>query len=61
MTEYENECLGCDVPYMGSHCPNRRVPHYYCDDCGEEIDIYEFEEEELCIDCIKDKLVKVGG
>lgn len=58
MIRYEDECVGCSslgLPCMGSCCPNRNVPHLYCDKCDEE-----FEEEELftsgddmiCLDCL---------
>lgn len=54
MVKYENECCGCAVPAypcMSSACPNRNVPRFYCDKCGEEVD--EFYEDELCIDCVE--------
>ena len=63
MVVIENDCVGCaDVigTCLGPDCPNRHVPHYYCDKCGEEEDLYEFEGEELCIDCIEKMLVKVN-
>ena len=57
----ENECVGCppEIGCLGSSCPNINVPHYYCDDCGDETDLYYCEGEELCIDCIKYKLERV--
>ena len=58
MRKYENECVGCDV-CIGSHCPNRNVLHLYCDKCKEEADLYYFDGEELCIDCIEGLLEKV--
>lgn len=61
MVKYENECVCCDLPCMGTSCPNRNVPHYYCDDCGEEDTLYEFDGEELCINCIKNRLTEVDG
>lgn len=57
---YENECVVCDLPCMGDSCPNRHVPHYYCDECGNETDLYEFGGEQLCIRCIKGRLDKVN-
>ena len=59
MVRYENRCCGCAVPgypCLGSSCPNRNVPVYYCDKCGDEIDgdVYEVDSEELCEDCLKD-------
>jgi hypothetical protein len=53
MVQYEDECVGCPKEHgcMGSACPNRNVPHLYCDACGEEVD--EFYEDELCINCVE--------
>ena len=38
MIKYKNECVGCP-PEMGCSdaCPYKKVPVYYCDECGEEI------------------------
>lgn len=62
MKEYTNECVGCP-PEMGclsNRCPHMNVPHLYCDECMEEVEeLYEFEGDELCIECIKDRLVKI--
>ena len=40
MIRYEDECVGCppEMGCLGSICPNRNVPHYFCDYCGEEVD-----------------------
>lgn len=64
MKKYENDCCSCAVPAypcIGESCPLRRVPHWYCDECEDECQLYVFEEEELCIDCIKERLEKVEG
>lgn len=53
---YENDCVGCEVC---TGCGLKRVPHFYCDKCGWENDLWHFEGEELCIDCITSKLQKV--
>ena len=58
----EDECVGCptEMGCMGSACPNRNVPHLYCDRCKEEADtLYEYEGEQVCIDCILESLNKV--
>lgn len=60
MIRYENECVDCGLPCLGNSCPYRNVPHHYCDKCGFEEDLYYFDDEELCIDCIKDRLEKVS-
>ena len=63
MITYENECCGCATPAypcMGDACPNRNVPHLYCDRCKEEADtLYEYEGEQVCVDCILKILDKV--
>ena len=56
----ENECVGCDVPCMGGGCPLRHVEHFYCDECGDETQLYDFDGQELCLDCIEAKLDKIN-
>lgn len=58
---YENECVGCGLPCMGSACPNVNVPHFYCDRCGEEDTLYHYNGQELCLECIEKELEKVEG
>ena len=59
MIRYEDECIGCppEMGCLGSACPNRNVPRYYCDDCKEEIDPDEMygdlDDEIFCEDCFK--------
>ena len=63
MIRFENECCSCAVPgypCRGSSCSLRHVPHYYCDDCGEDVEVlYEFGGRELCIDCIEERLTPI--
>lgn len=61
MKRIENDCVGCppEMGCLGSSCPYRNNPHYYCDQCGEEKPLYHFDDEELCIDCIEKQLEKV--
>ena len=61
MKIFENECVDCGLPCMGDTCPYKSVPHYYCDNCDEETTLYYYDGEELCINCIKEKLIKVDG
>lgn len=63
MIKYENECLGCismGLYCIGSSCRNRNVPHFYCDECGEEEELYEFDGMQLCISCIRRRLEPVA-
>ena len=64
MIKYEDECCGCAVPAypcLGSSCPNRHVAHYYCDHCDAEVDpedLYEYDGEEICGDCLLELVPK---
>jgi formylmethanofuran dehydrogenase subunit E len=36
-------------------CPYKNVPHWYCDECGEELapeDLYQCDNQQLCEDCL---------
>lgn len=62
MKQLENECVGCTsigLHCIGSGCPKRNVPHWYCDECGDEEQLYHYEDKELCINCIEKSLDKV--
>ena len=58
MIKYEDECCGCAVPgypCRGSMCPNKHVPHVYCDKCGGDCDldeVYDVDGEHVCKDCL---------
>ena len=60
MTITRNECCDCAVPAypcLGKHCSLQNQRIYICDECKDEVDkLYEFESEELCIDCIEKRL-----
>ena len=61
MVRYENDCVDCGWPCVGSSCPNRNVPHYYCDKCGAEQKLYEFDGQELCAECLLEEIPVVEG
>ena len=46
MIKFEDECMSCAVPAypcLGDSCPNRHVPHLYCDECGDDVEeLYDF-------------------
>lgn len=62
MVVIENDCCDCatdNYPCLGSLCSLRNAPHYYCDECGEEVDsgeLYWFDDEQLCEHCIIGRL-----
>lgn len=62
MIRYENQCCDCNAalyPCIGEMCSRRHVKIYECDDCGEEVEareLYDFDGEQLCIDCIRGRL-----
>ena len=58
MMKIENDCVHCGLPCMGDSCKYMNVPHYYCDECGDECyedEMYELEDQELCLYCLKEK------
>lgn len=61
MIEYENECVGCppEMGCLGKYCPKLNVVHTYCDECGEEEQLYWYEGEQLCKECVIERLEKV--
>ena len=63
MIKYENECVNCGIPLcLGESCPNQKVIHYYCDECyakDEDVDLYYFEDQHLCLNCIEKQLEKI--
>lgn len=64
---YKDECCGCateSYPCLGSSCKNRNVPHFYCDECGdecepEELYVYSEYDKLLCKYCLVDKFKTV--
>ncbi len=64
MLRIEDHCVGCSdsgMHCMGSHCPNRNVRVFYCDNCEEEIidgDVYEVDGVDLCEECLKEMFIK---
>lgn len=59
MIIYENECVACGLPCLGSSCTYRNVPHYICDQCGEEIEgsVYEYYNEHYHEYCLREYLL----
>lgn len=60
MQKVQNDCVDCGLPCYGSSCPFVNVVHFFCDECGEEAQLYYYDDEELCINCIERKLQKVN-
>lgn len=63
MRKIENECIGCppELGCLGSACRYSKVARYYCDKCGDETVLFEFEDKELCLFCISQILPVVEG
>jgi hypothetical protein len=56
----ESGCVDCGLPCLYEACPNYQVFVYECDCCGDEANsIYYFDGQELCIDCIENRLERV--
>lgn len=58
MLKIENDCVGCDLPCLGSACRYRNVLHYYCDDCESDVNkLYKWDDgSQLCRECCIDRL-----
>ena len=55
-----NGCVDCGIPCM-LFCPLRDDSYIYkCDECGDETQLYEWDGQELCLDCIEKYLEKVN-
>lgn len=60
---YEDECCNCAVPGYPCTGEHKHVPHYDCDDCGEEFypsELYHVDGQILCINCLVKQFEKVG-
>lgn len=56
----ESECVDCGLPCIGTACKYYLVTRYLCDECEDEPDnLYYFNGQELCIDCIEKQLERV--
>lgn len=61
MRKVQNECVDCGLPCIREACPYYQVVRFYCDECKEETTLYEYDDSELCIDCIVKKLTVIEG
>ena len=60
MIVVESECVDCDLPCIGSACRYYKVARFFCDDCGYEENLWYFDNQELCSDCILKRLEEVA-
>lgn len=54
MIKYENDCVGCppEMGCLGNSCPNKNVARFYCDECGDNADLREYDNKQLCEHCL---------
>ena len=60
MKKYESDCCDCGLPCKGGSCPYYSMPHCYCDKCGEEDELYEYGDSQLCGTCLLESVPKVN-
>jgi hypothetical protein len=53
---FESQCINCGLHCIGLACPYYRVPVDYCEDCGDSDAKYRIDGEDLCEDCVKERL-----
>lgn len=55
-----NNCCDCGLPCM-LFCPLRDDSYIWeCDECGDETQLYEYNDKELCLSCIEKLLEKIN-
>ncbi len=56
-----NGCVGCVMNGLHciTNCPLKRQYKRVCDCCGEDVTLYKFDNQELCIDCIEESLEEI--
>ena len=59
MLKHVDECVGCppEKGCLGSACPNRNVPRWFCDECENEVERAElivFNGKQLCYDFLEE-------
>lgn len=64
MVEYQDDCVACGLPCTPACKYYRKVPHFFCDNCGAECDpdeIYTGPDTgaDLCEECVLEE-VKQG-
>lgn len=58
MRRIENDCVDCGLPCIDS-CRYKNAVHFYCDECGDERELYHYNDRELCEFCVLEELEKV--
>lgn len=61
MLRYEDDCVCCDLPCI--NCGRKHAPHWYCDECEDELDpddLYDFDGEMLCENCLLNRFPKIS-
>lgn len=60
MVVIKNECRDCGLPCLYESCPYWAVTKLYCDECNlDEIVLYWWDGQQLCLGCIESKLERV--
>lgn len=62
MIRVESDCCDCPIELGCLHeaCKYYRVVRFYCDKCHEEVeDLFKWNGEEWCLDCIINELERV--
>lgn len=59
MVKIQDDCVDCATgtyPCLGKTCPYVNVTHYYCDSCGDDVDVlWNTDDGELCLNCLSER------
>lgn len=59
--EKVESCSGCELPCIGTICQYYEYRRFFCDECGTEAPLYEYEGQQLCSRCLCNNFKKVEG
>lgn len=60
MIVVESACCDCGLPCLYEACKYYKVARFFCDDCDSEENLWYFEGQQLCADCILKRLEEVS-
>lgn len=60
MIVIDSDCCNCGLPCLYEGCTYYKIARFFCDDCDSEENLWYFEGQQLCADCILKRLEEVS-